>query len=785
MKYRLVFLFILCAIGLMGQNRVTLSGYVRDSATGEGLIGVNIGVLEKQTGTTTNAYGFYSISLPPGTYTLSFLYLGYDSKKTTLSLQKNTSLNLTMRESSVTLQEVVVTDQRLGANVTSMEMGVTQLTSKEMGKIPQLLGEVDVIRTLTLMPGVTSVGEGANGFNVRGGNADQNLILFDNSPVFNSSHLFGFFSIFNGDAVKDVKLYKGGIPAKYGGRLSSVLDVRQKEGNDQRFSGTGGIGVLSTRLLFEGPIVKDKVSWLVSGRRSYGDLFLKLSNNPDLNQSTLYFYDLNTKINWKINQRNTIFISGYFGRDVFGVNDLFNFDWGNLAGTVRWNHLWSDRLFSNTTFSISDYNYSLGTPPSNDFNFQWNSSITNYILQSDHTWYANVRNTVEYGIQGTYMVFSPGEITGNITQILQKEYGLEIAPYISNEQEITEKLRLSYGLRYSAFLNLGGRTVKQYSNPEAPNDNQTIGEISYGSNEIISSFAGWDGLEPRFAANYSFNERNSVKLGYNRTRQYVHLISNTTSSIPTDVWRPAGEYIDPATANQISLGYFTVFPAWNVEFSVETYYKDLQDLVDYKDGAQLIFKDNIETELLSGRGRAYGLEVLLERKSGRLTGFLGYTLSRSERLVENNRNPLESINNGEWYPANFDKLHDISLVLGYQIAKRWSIGMNFAFQTGRPITYPTARGEFEGIAFPLYNNRNGGRTPAYHRLDLSVSYDFKENPNKRWRHGLVFGAYNLYGRRNPYSIFFRPQEANPMLGEAVRLSIFGSVIPFITYNFKF
>jgi hypothetical protein len=773
------------SLGLWAQPRSTLSGYVRDAANGEALIGVNVLVKETRQGTVSNAYGFYSLSLPEGSYTIEFQYLGYDSQIEKRTLKGKQVLDVTLRETAVNLDEVVVTDRKITEKVTNMEMGVTQLTAKEIAKIPQLLGEVDLIRTLTLMPGVTTVGEGANGFNVRGGNIDQNLILFDNSPVFNSSHLFGFFSIFNGDAVKDVKLYKGGIPSKYGGRLSSVLDIRQKEGNDQRFSGTGGIGVLSTRLLFEGPIVKNKASWLVSGRRSYGDLFLQFSDDPDLNQSQLYFYDLNTKLNWKIDRNNTLFLSGYFGRDVFGVNNLFSFDWGNLAGTLRWNHLWSDRLFSNTTISYSDYNYSLGTPPEDDFSFQWNSTIQNLIFQFDNTWYANVKNTVEYGIQATYMIFEPGTVTGTITRVLQNEYGLEVAPYISNEQEINENLRISYGLRYSTFLNLGGRTVKSYVDNGNPSDETIVDSTTFGRNEVIASFAGWDGLEPRLSINYLLNDNNSVKLGYNRTRQYIHLISNTTASVPTDVWRPAGQFIQPGTANQISLGYFTTFPEAQLEFSVETYYKDLQNLVEYRDGAQLLFKDNIETELLTGRGRAYGLELLLERKSGRLTGFVGYTLSRSERLVEDQTNPLESINNGEWYPANFDKLHDITVVLGYQISKQWSIGTNFAFQTGRPITYPNTRGEFEGIAYPLYNNRNGGRTPAYHRLDISVNYDFKQNPNKRWSHGLVFGAYNVYARRNPYSIFFRPSEANPGLGEAVRLSIFGSIIPFVTYNFKF
>ncbi|MDX5326301.1 MAG: TonB-dependent receptor [Bacteroidota bacterium] len=767
------------------SQKVTLSGYIRDAASGEELIGAAVNTNLKGYATVTNSFGFYSLTLPAGPVELRISYLGYETITRKVDLKASVTMNFTLKEEAQELNEVIVSDSKLDENLQTVEMSVAKLSAKEIQKIPQLLGETDIIRTLTLLPGITTVGEGANGFNVRGGNADQNLLLLDDAPVFNSSHLFGFFSVFNADAVKDVKVYKGGIPAKYGGRLSSVLDIRQKDGNNKEFHGTGGLGLLSSRLLIEGPIVKEKVSFLIGGRRSYQDLFFGLSNDPQIQESILYFYDLNGKINYRISDRDRLYLSGYFGKDVFGIQDRFGFGWGNITTTLRWNHLFSDRLFSNFSVVYSDYNYNLGTLGDNDGgDFRLEARIRNNILNGSFTHYVNTRNTLEYGFNSTYYIFEPGNITGDITLDQPFEYALETGFYISNEQDVTDQLKLQYGLRYSTFFNLGPRAVNTYEEGKPISDETVVSTTEYASGEVVSTYAGWEGLEPRFAANYRVDEKNSVKASYNRTRQYIHLISNTTTPTPVDLWRPSGPFIKPATVDQVAVGYFRNFRENAFNFSVETYYKWFQNLVDYKDNAQLFFKENLETELLTGQGRAYGLEVLLEKKTGSLTGWLSYTLSRSERLVSGPTRET-TINNGEWYPSNFDKTHDVSLVLNYALSSAWDVGMTFVYQTGRPITYPSARGEFEGNPYPIYDNRNGARIPDYHRMDLSATYTPKANEERWWKSSLSFGFYNVYARKNAYSIYFQQVRDQPEITQAIRLSIFATIIPYFTYNFSF
>lgn len=751
------------------------------------LIGVSVVVEELKTGTVSNSYGYYALNLPNETYRLKFSYIGYEDQTQEISLTDNLTLDINLSEGSVLMKEVVVTESALDDPVRNTEMGVNKLQSKEIKKIPQLMGEVDIIRTLTLLPGVSTVGEGASGFNVRGGNVDQNLILGDEAPVYNSSHLLGFFSIFNADAVKEMKLYKGGVPASYGGRLSSVLDIRQKEGNSQRFAGTGGLGLLSSRLLLEGPIIKDKLSWMVAGRRSYADLFLQLSSDESLNRNILYFYDLNGKMNWRINSKNTVFVSGYYGRDVFGIQDAFNFDWGNGTVTLRWNSILSNDLFANFTMVYSDYVYNLGTPTDQEFTFNWESRVQNYLTTAAFNWYKTPNLTIDFGLTNTWYTFDPAKITGSIESQLDRMYATEPAAYLQFNQKINNRLTIDYGLRYSGFMQLGPGTVYQYEDGVSMEDTTVIGQTDYGNRETIASFFDANGLEPRLAMTFLLNDEHSLKLSYNRMRQYIHLISNTTATTPIDIWRPSGTYIDPATADQVSIGYYLNATLWGAryDFSVETYYKRMSNIVDYKDGADLIFNDKIETELLAGEGRAYGLEVLMRKNSGKLTGWISYTLSRTERLV-NGDYAGEQINNGEWYPANYDKTHDISIVATYEISEKWDVGAVWVFQTGRPITYPSARAEYEtGITYPVYNNRNGARTPTYHRLDLSANYTPKPKENGKWESSWAFGIYNAYGRRNPYSVFFRQNEFNPQVTEAVRLSIFGTIIPSITYNFTF
>ncbi|MDG1252320.1 MAG: TonB-dependent receptor, partial [Schleiferiaceae bacterium] len=609
------------------QSTVTVSGNISEASTGETLPSALV-ILQSKEGSfsaNTNPYGFYSLTVPIGaSYRLKVNLIGYALLEQNLGiLSSNRKVDISLKEEATQLGEVNVVSQRLNANVTTTEMSVSSLSAKEIKKVPQLLGETDIIRTLTLLPGVSTVGEGASGFNVRGGNADQNLILLDEAPVYNSSHLFGFFSIFNADAVKDVKLYKGGMPANYGGRLSSVLDVRQKEGNSQKFSGTGGIGLLSSRLLLEGPIVKDKVNYMVAGRRSYFDLFFPLFDSPELDNTTIYFYDLNVKINAKVSDKDRIFLSSYFGRDQFGASDLFDFGWGNWTSTLRWNRLISPRLFFNATAVYSDYTYQLGTPKDADPAFIWDSRIQNYVTNLGWTWYANTAHTVDFGIQNTAYVFHPGQISGVFSLELQQEYATEPALYVSDDWRITDALTATYGLRYSTFFNLGGRDIQTYSNPLNPKEIEATGITTYAPGEVIASFTGLAGLEPRLALNYQLGPRSALKASYNRSRQYLHLISNNTTATPVNVWRPAGQFIQPATVDQVALGWAQNFGDQGIRLSLEGYYKKFQDLLDYKDGADLVFTEYIETQLLRGDGRAYGAEFLLEKKQGALTGWLG------------------------------------------------------------------------------------------------------------------------------------------------------------------
>lgn len=800
MRYSFLWMLLL-PICVAAQPKATLSGYLKDASSGEDLIGASIIIENPSTGAVTNTYGFYSLSLPQGTYEVSFQYIGYIGKSKTVVLTKDVSLNVNLTPSSTQLEEVEVTAERVDANVKSVEMSVAKLSVKDIEKVPQLLGETDVIRTLTLLPGVSTVGEGSSGFNVRGGGADQNLILLDEAPVYNSSHLFGFFSIFNSDAVKDVKLYKGGIPAQYGGRLSSVVDVRQKDGNSKKFAGQGGIGLLSSRLLLEGPLVKDKASVMVAARRSYADIFLGLSDDEDISGAILYFYDLNAKINWQLGENDRLYLSGYFGRDVFGLENLFGFDWGNGTGSLRWNHLFSKKLFANFTAIYADYTYAIGSDSDGDeSNFKLTSRIQDYHLKSEFNYYINPNSKLDFGFEGIYYRFSPGRVEASFLQEpgfieLNKEFGFEPSLFVSHEVKLNTRFTVQYGLRYSGFYKMGPDTVLQYQNPDLPKLDEVIGEEVYGDNELIVGYGGLAGLEPRLALNYLLNESVSLKASYNRTRQYIQLISNTTTPTPVDLYRSVSDYIKPATVNQVAIGYFQNFNDNMYEASVETYYKDFQNLIDYRDGADLIFNQNIETEILRGGvGRAYGLEFLLRKKTGKLTGWIGYTLSRTERKLDGGTRET-SINLGEYYVSNYDKPHDISVVANYALTKKWDVAGLFVYQTGRPYTPPEGRYIYEGTVVPIYELRNSERIPDYFRVDVSATYTPTKKENRTFSSSWSFGFYNLLARRNPYSIFFqdaaldpdasRAQEATLFNTQAVRLSIFGTIVPSVTWNFNF
>lgn len=795
------FILVVCCLSIIAQaqQKFSLSGYLTDARTGEALIGANVVIPDLQTGASTNSYGYFSLSIPSGTYKVNFQYIGYNTVSQNLTLNADKSISIELTESSTQLTEVQVTDERMDKNVTSLEMSVAKLDVKEIQKIPQLLGETDIIRTLTLLPGITTVGEGASGFNVRGGAADQNLILLDEAPVYNSSHLFGFFSIFNADAVKDVKVYKGGIPANYGGRLSSVIDVRQKEGNLKEFHGQGGIGLLSSRALVEGPIKKDKSSFIVAARRSYLDIFLRMSNDPEINQNILYFYDLNAKINWKISDRDRIYLSGYFGRDVFGIRNLFGFDWGNGTASIRWNHLFSSKLFANLTAVYSDYTYTIGTPEEDEDNsFRLTSRIQDIHLKGDFNYFINSDNKIDFGAELVDYRFSPGRVETNLQDDpiqLQKEYGLEPSVYFSHEYKPGLRWTLKYGLRYSSFYKLGSQKVVLYQSNNFPQREQATDTTQYGHNDLIAQYDGWQGFEPRLAVNYLLSDYQSLKFSFNRTRQYIQLISNTTSPTPVDLYRPAGEYIRPATVYQYAGGYFHNFNDNAFEASVELYYKDFEDLIDYRDGADLIFQEHIETEILRGGiGRSYGLEFLLRKQKGKLTGWIGYTLSRSERKL-NGPSADTRINNGKWYLSNWDKPHDLSLVANYQLNEKWSLGAIFIYQTGRPFTPPEGKYHYEEFVVPIYTKRNSDRVPDYHRADISATYTPKPK-SKKFSSSWNFGIYNVYARRNPYSVFVQSvstagnavdlgQQNNFFDTQGVRLSLFATAIPFVTWNFKF
>ena len=784
--------FLLALFGhffvIQAQERYTLSGTIFEASSNESLIGVTVAVSELKTGTTTNEYGFYSITLPEGEYQIIVSYLGFQEIVQTITLNKNVKLDFNLTEKTEELQEVVVTDNVEKLDIRKPQMSVTSLTSNTIKEIPVVLGESDVIKSLLLLPGVTSAGEASSGFNVRGGAADQNLILLDEATVFNSSHLFGFFSVFNPDAIKDVKLFKGGIPARYGGRVSSVLDIFQKEGNSKEFKVNGGIGAVASRLLIEGPIQKDKTSFLAGGRASYAHLFLPLF---DIDNKA-YFYDLNTKITHRINENNSVFLSGYFGRDLFNVSDRFVNEYGNAVGNLRWNHLFSDKLFSNLSLIYSDYYYGLEL----DFvGFEWNSGIQNFNLKYDLKHYLNNKLQLNYGINSIYYVFNPGKIVPNspdsgiVEDQLTKKYANENAAYIDVEHEITEDLSIEYGLRASQFSRFGQGEFFVYAD-DNPVDfdpfTQTYGEanpidtISPGRSETMKSFFN---LEPRISMSYTFKENNSIKASYTRLAQYLHLISNTNSPTPLDVWTPSGPFVEPQLLDQYAFGYFRNIQEGAYSLEAETFYKTIQNRIDYIDGANLIANDAIEQVILSGEARAYGLELLFRKNEGRFTGWLAYTLSKSEQRTPGRTTLETGINMGQWYNTPYDKTHDLSVYGSFELNEKWSFNANFIYQTGQPTNYPIGQFEFEDMTVPYYGLRNKERLPDYHRLDISAILTPKRNKRKKIQSEWVFSIYNAYSRKNAASINFRENEDTGR-NEAIRTSIFG-IIPSVTYNFKF
>ena len=792
----LLSVFLFFSIPIFAQQRYTLSGAVSEASSNETLIGVTIAFPELRTGVTTNEYGFYSITLPEGEYQLQVSYLGFQDIVQTVSLSENRKINFLLQEAAEQLDEVVVTENIEKMDIRKPQMSVNALSAETIKKIPVILGEADVIKSILLLPGVTNAGEGTSGFNVRGGSVDQNLILLDEATIFNSSHLFGFFSVFNPDAIKNIKLYKGGIPARYGGRVSSVLDIFQKEGNSKELKVNGGIGAVASRLLVEGPILQDKAAFLIGGRASYAHLFLPLLDVDN----TAYFYDLNTKLNYNINDRNSIFLSGYFGRDVFGISESFVNTYGNAVGNFRWNHLFSDKLFSNLSLIYSDYYYGLKL----DFvGFNWNSGIQNFNIKYDLKHYVSDKLQINYGINNIYYQFNPGKIepsnseSGILEEQLTRKYANEFAAYIDVEHDITEKLSLNYGLRFSNFIRLGQDALNIYENDQPVVFNPLL--LVYQEADPVEtinpgrggSLATFNNFEPRVSLAYTINDNSSFKASYTRLAQYLHLISNTNSPTPLDVWTPSGPYIKPQLLDQYALGYFRNIKNGEYSLEVEAFYKDVQNRIDYIDGANLIANDAIEQVILNGEARAYGLELLLRKNEGVFQGWLAYTISKSEqrtpgRVANVNSgiaNRETGINSGEWYSTPFDKPHDISFYASYELNKKWTFNTNFVYQTGQPTNYPIGQFEFQGLTVPYYGLRNKQRLPDYHRIDVAATLTPKKNVNRKWKGEWVFSIYNLYNRRNAASINFR-RNLDTGANEAVRTSIFG-ILPAVTYNFNF
>lgn len=776
------------SIAPAGSSRagLTVSGYIKDAANGEGLIGVSVYVKETGTGAVTNSYGFYAVTVPPGTYNVIISYVGYEKQaRTVVLLDRNVRFDLELKEEGKQLQEVVVSTQREDDNVKNIEMSVNRIDVKTLQRIPALLGEVDVIRSIQLLPGVSTVGEGATGFNVRGGSIDQNLVLLDEAPVYNSSHLFGFFSVFNPDAVKDVKLIKGGIPSNYGGRIASILDVRLKEGNAKKPELNGGIGLIFSRLSYERPLFKGKGSFIVAARRSYADVLAQPFLNNDLKGSKFYFYDLTAKANYRINDKNTVFLSGYLGRDVFGAD--FGFNWGNTTLSARWNHVFSDKLFLNTTAYYSNYDYTLDSDlkrkDPNDY-FRTNSRIVDYSVKPDFSLFLG-KSTLSFGGQSILHDFQPGTATaassGDVRTFgLLSKYALENALYIGNEQQVSPKLQLQYGLRYSLFNYIGaGEAYTFADNAPVGTSRPLVSVKTYSQGENIKTYGNW---EPRFSAKYELNSASSLKLSYNRLAQYIHLISNTTASTPLDIWTPSTNNVKPQIADQIAGGYFKNFGRTSNEFevSVELYYKWLQNQIDYIDGANLILNQYLEGDLLSGKGRAYGAEFFLKRNTGVVNGWVSYTLARTERQVA-------GINDNNWFPTRFDKTHTLTTVLLVDPlqAKRWNFSATFTLASGTPATFPTNRFEYGDYVGQVINGRNNYRIPAYHRLDLAATLQGRKRPTKRKEDNWVFSVYNVYARKNPFSVFFQANQDNARVTEAIRYSVFATAIPSVTYNFKF
>lgn len=773
---------MLCFAVLHGQNKFSVSGTIKDKKTGEAAIGAIVKIKEMPSvGVASNAYGFYSITVPEGKYTFSYSYLGYQSKDTLIEVKTNVKLNMDISEEETTLSEVVVSSEKSNNNVVSSQMSAQKLDVKEIRTIPVFFGERDILKTIQLLPGITNVTDGTSGFYVRGGGADQNLILLDEAIVYNPTHLLGFFSVFNSDAIKDVTIYKGGIPASYGGRISSVLDIKMNDGNSKKFSVSGGVGLIASRLTLEGPIKKGKGSFIISGRRTYADLFLKAFGPKNLRNTALYFYDFNLKANYQLGTKDRIFLSGYFGKDNFtfsnstASNRSFGINWGNATGTLRWNHLFGSKLFLNSCFIFTNYqsNILLGA---GDAQFKVTTGIQDFSLKEDFHYFVNNRHSVKFGFQSIYHTFIPGEVTTNtastagptrLGRTLERKHAIENAVYVSDEYSVNSWLQLNYGFRLSTFTTIGPNTVYSYD------ANGNIADSSvYSANQPIKTYIGY---EPRASASFIINDKSSIKASYNHINQYLHLLSNTTTSTPVDIWVPCSQIVKPQIGDQEAIGYFRNFKDNMFETSVEVYYKTMKNQIDYVNGADLRFNKTVESQLVFGKGWSYGTEFFVKKKYGKLTGWISYTISRTWRQ-------FDSLNYGNKFPAKQDIINNLSLVGIYKLNAKVTLSATFVYHTGFAATFPSGKYMIGNQVVNLYTERNGYRMPAYNRLDLGVTLQGKKT--EKFESDWNFSVYNAYGRQNPYSITFQQDPNDPNKMQAVQLALFRWV-PSVTYNFKF
>ncbi len=774
LKY--IFLSILIIVNIhteaIAQKGITLSGAVKDQNTGEDITGAAIlAIGTDHSGAITNNYGFFSLMLPVGEYLIIIQHIGYETDSLNLSLSKNKKIEIQLSPKTYELDKIVVTGSRADKNISSLQMGNTEMTPVQIESVPVIFGEPDILKTIQLTPGVKSAGEGNSGFHVRGGGIDQNLILLDEAPVYGATHLLGFFSVFNSEALKNASLFKGSIPAKYGGRASSVLDIQMKEGNMKKFGAGGNIGLISSNFIVEGPLEKEKSSFMLSGRRTYADLFLNFSRDEDIRQTHLYFYDLNLKTNYRINDKNRIYLSAYLGRDDLGYKNEFGFDWGSITGTLRWNHIFSDRLFSNTSLILSDYSYNISIFQNIDLAIR--SKISDLNIKQDFSFYINPKNTLNFGLNVIRHNILPGEVKVNpetelvVPETISRRKAVEWTGYIANTARMNRVVSVNYGIRATFFSNIGAGEFFEFDENGEVTQTYLPGKLEV--------FKTQGGIEPRVALNYTFDRQHSVKASYNRMYQFLHLLSNSTTSTPVDIWLPSSNNVKPQIADQVSLGFFRNFRENTLESSLEVYYKDLKNQIEYKNGADLFFNSTVETELVFGRGWAYGAEFSLKKSEGRLNGWLSYTWSKTMRQ-------FDEINNGNPFPARHDCTHDVSIVGMYDLTNKLKFSATWVFYTGNAVTFPSGKYEIDGKTIGYYTERNGYRMPDYHRLDIGLAWTVKKTD--RFESGWNFSLYNAYARENAYFIDFRPKEKNPQETEAVQVSLFRA-IPSVSYKFKF